>query len=74
MSKTINACELHKVHHPSVTVLHSIDVDGDRVTVCGTGVDNLNACLAYMRGGESPQGPIGKPTWDLAQRMISQKV
>lgn len=71
---TASECVLHKVHHPSVAVLHNVTIDGDVIPVCGTGLDNLIECMAYMRGsGPSPQAKIGRPTWDLAQRAIASQ-
>lgn len=63
-------CVLHKVHHPSVAVLHTLRIDGEAMLVCGTGMDNLRACVTYLRGGSSPAARIGRETWDLAQ-MVS---
>lgn len=67
-------CALHKVHHPSVAQLHTVLIDpdsGETMYLCGTGLDNLKVCVAYMKGqGSSPAAKIGRSTWDLAQRVL----
>lgn len=64
-------CDLHRVHHPSVAVLHTFMIDDETLTVCGSGRDNINACVAYLRGGPSPAARIGRETWDVAQKVVS---
>lgn len=65
-------CALHRVHHPSVGVLHRLTIDDQLFFVCGTGMDNLRVCVTYMRGGgPSPLAKIGAQTWEMAQRVVA---
>lgn len=73
MSDTPAVCELHKVHHPSVAVTYEILVGDEKVILCGTGLDNLKACVQYMHDGEMPGAKIGRATWDLAQKVVLNK-
>lgn len=66
-------CSIHKVHHPSVALTHEVSTDGDTVWLCGTGLDNLRVCVAYLRGEGNPSTRVGRETWDLAQKVVSAR-
>lgn len=66
-------CALHLVHHPTVTVTHPVTIGRERVWLCGTGLDNLRVCVAYLGGGASPSARVGRETWDLAQKVVNAR-
>lgn len=76
MNRTSKPCEVHGMHAPRPVENILLTVAGSEVVICPTGLRNLQIAVEYMSGGyDGPSAPnrIGKPTWDLAQAVVTHR-